>query len=64
VIDAPLKTLDDGFKKSVAFRLLQEREQAIHELRRGGIHVVDVEPSQLTAPLINRFIELRSANVL
>jgi uncharacterized protein (DUF58 family) len=64
VVDAPLANLHDGFKKSVAFRLLQEREQAIHELRRGGIHVVDVAPAQLTAPLINRFIELRGSNVL
>lgn len=64
VVESNLETLHDGFKKAVAFRLLQEREQAIHELRRGGIHVIDVEPSQLTAPLINRFIELRGANLL
>jgi uncharacterized protein (DUF58 family) len=64
VIESALTNLHDGFKKAVAFKLLQEREQAIHELRRGGIHVIDVEPSQLTAPLINRFIELRGANLL
>ncbi len=63
-IEAPLKSLDDGFKKSVTFRILREREQAIHELRRGGVHVLDVEPSRLTVPLINQFIELRGANVL
>jgi uncharacterized protein (DUF58 family) len=64
VLHTPLKTMDDGFKKAVVFRILREREQAIHELRRGGIHVLDVEPSQITAPLINQFIELRAANVL
>jgi uncharacterized protein (DUF58 family) len=63
-IEAPLKSLADGFKKSVTFRILREREQAIHELRRGGVHVLDVEPSQLTVPLVNQFIELRSANAL
>ena len=57
-------SLDDGFKKGVVFRILREREQAIHELRRGGVHVLDVEPSRLTAPLINQFIELRRSNVL
>ena len=60
-IEAPLKSLADGFKKSVTFRILREREQAIHELRRGGVHVLDVEPSQLTVPLVNQFIELRGA---
>jgi uncharacterized protein (DUF58 family) len=63
-IESPLKTIDDGFRKSVTFRILREREKAIHELRRGGVQVLDVEPAQLTAPLINRFIELRGANVL
>ena len=64
LISAPLVNLDDAFRKSVTFRILREREQAIHELRRGGIQVLDVEPAQLTAPLINRFIELRRSNVL
>jgi uncharacterized protein (DUF58 family) len=64
LISAPLESLDDAFRKSVTFGILREREQAIHELRRGGIQVLDVEPAQLTAPLINRFIELRRSNVL
>jgi hypothetical protein len=33
-------------------------------LRRSGIHVLDVEPHQLSTPLINQFIELRQRNVL
>ncbi|HEY2882469.1 MAG TPA: DUF58 domain-containing protein, partial [Pirellulales bacterium] len=64
LLGRPLVKLEDGFKKAVTFRILKEREQAIHELRRGGVHVLDVEPTQLTAPLINHFIALRGANVL
>ncbi len=64
LVEARVASLDDGFKKGVVFRILREREQAIHELRRGGVHVLDVEPSRLTAPLINQFIELRRSNVL
>jgi uncharacterized protein (DUF58 family) len=63
-IEAPLKSLEDGFKKAVAFRILRERSQALHELRRGGVHVLDVEPAQLTAPLINQFIELRGSSLM
>jgi uncharacterized protein (DUF58 family) len=63
-VAAPVRSIDDGFKKAVVFRVLREREQAIHQLRRTGVHVLDVEPTQLTAALINQFIELRQSNIL
>ena len=64
IIDEPVVRVLDGARKAVTFRLLREREQALHTLQRGGIHVVDVEPKQLTAPLINQFVELRQRNLL
>lgn len=64
IVQAPVKTLVDGSKKAVTFRLLRQREQALHSLRRGNTHVLDVEPSRLTVPLINRFVELRGENLL
>jgi hypothetical protein len=48
----------------VAYRLLREREETLHALRRGSITILDVEPSELTLPLINRYLELRSRNVV
>lgn len=63
-LDAPVEEMLDGFKKAVVIRTLREREQAIHSLRRAGVHVLDVEPQELTAPLINQFIELRQSNLL
>ena len=60
----PVETLLDGARQAVAYRLLREREQALQSLRHGGVHVVDVEPNELTVPLINSFIELRSGNLL
>ncbi len=63
-VTEPVKSVEDGFKKAVVFRVLREREQAIHQLRRAGVHVLDVEPTQLTAALINQFIELRQSNIL
>ena len=64
IVREPIRTMLDGARKAVTFRLLREREQALHSLHRGGIHVLDVEPKQLTAPLINQFIELRRRNLL
>ena len=63
-VAAPVRSIDDGFRKAVVFRVLREREQAIHQLRRTGVHVLDVEPTQLTTALINQFIELRQSNIL
>lgn len=59
-IDSPR----DVARKAVAMRLVRDRRRALHALVRGGIHVLDVEPSQLSIPLVNQFIELRQRNLL
>lgn len=64
VVKEPVLRLDDAARKVVAFRLLRDRGRALHALRRGGVHVLDVEPQQLSTPLINQFIELRQRNLL
>lgn len=61
---APVGSMVDGARQAVAFRLLREREVALQSLRHSGVHVVDVEPNELTIPLINQFIELRQGNLL
>lgn len=64
IVHEQVKTMLDGARKAVTYRLLREREQALHSLHRGGVFVLDVEPTQLAAPLINQFIELRRRNLL
>lgn len=54
----------DAARKAVAFRLLRDRNRAIHALKHGGVHVLDVEPQQISLPLVNQFIELRQRNLL
>jgi len=64
IVHSEMNTLLDGARKAVTFRLLRERQESLHTLRRSGVHVVDVEPQQLTLPLVNQFIELRRRNLL
>jgi uncharacterized protein (DUF58 family) len=64
IVREPVATLLDGSRKAVAFRVMRERDEALRSLGRSGVQVLDVEPSRLTVPLINRFIELRQGNVL
>jgi len=64
IVAEPVATLIDGSRKAVTFRVLRERDEALRSLKRSGVQVLDVEPSRLTVPLLNRFIELRQQNVL
>lgn len=64
VLKEPVVTMVDGAKKAVTFRLLRERQLALQSLKHAGVHVLDIEPSQLTIPLVNQFIQLRQRNLL
>jgi uncharacterized protein (DUF58 family) len=64
MIQDPPKTLIEGGQQVVAHSLLRDRGRALHALRHGSIQVLDVEPRQLTLPLVNRFIEMRQRNQL
>lgn len=64
VVRTPPEDIAAGARQAVALALLRDRGRALAALQRDGIHVLDVEPGQLTLPLINRFIELRGRNVL
>ncbi|MHC4877474.1 MAG: DUF58 domain-containing protein [Planctomycetota bacterium] len=60
--EAPITTLMDGARSAVSFRLLRERAQALHAVRRSSVTVLDLAPSQVTVPLINQFVELRHSS--
>jgi len=64
VVHAPVVSLLDASRQAVAFQLLEQRQKALHTLRHSGVHVLDVEPSELTVPLLNEFIDLRCQNLL
>jgi hypothetical protein len=63
-IRTPANDLAAGARQAVALNLLRDRGRTLVALARDGIHPLDVEPGQLTLPLINRFIELRGRNLL
>jgi uncharacterized protein (DUF58 family) len=48
----------EGFRKTAAVELLRERHAVLERLRQMGVHVIDAEPAGLTAPLINRYLQL------
>ena len=47
------------YRRIVLADLLREREGRLVALRRSGLSVLDVRPSEATAATLNRFLELR-----
>lgn len=68
LIETAFRRTTDSYRElarqAVAGRLLQDRERGLHMLRRLGVHVLDVEPSQLTVSLVNRYVQLRESGRL
>jgi uncharacterized protein (DUF58 family) len=58
------RTAAEGFRKAAAVDLLRERREVLERLRQLGAHVLDVEPAGLTAPVINRYLEITFRGLL
>jgi uncharacterized protein (DUF58 family) len=54
----------EGFRKAAAVDLLRERQQVLEQIRQRGAHVLDTEPAELTAPLINRYLAITFRGLL
>lgn len=64
VVSSPVESERDVTRKAVVFRLLRQRERALHAVERSGVHVLDLEPTQITVPLLNKYIDLRQRNLV
>ncbi len=64
VMEEPPENLQTAWKSALAYRLLDQRDEALESLRKSGVYVLDVLPENLGAKLINDFLELRSRNLL
>jgi uncharacterized protein (DUF58 family) len=54
----------EGFRKAAGVDLLRERREVLEQLRQAGVHVLDVEPTGVTPPLINRYLEITFRGLL
>jgi uncharacterized protein (DUF58 family) len=59
----PVEPLD-GFRMAAAVELLHDRREVLERLRQLGAHVLDAEPAAVTAPLINRYLEITFRGLL
>ncbi len=64
VLVEPVDDDQRPFRKAVAYRLIRERAEVMARLQKAGIHILDVRPEELTLPVVNKYLELREANLL
>lgn len=55
---------DTLYESAAAEELILAREEALTRMRRAGVSVLDVSPQQMTASLINRYLEIKSRGAL
>ena len=52
------------YRSAAAAEILCWRQQVVTDLQHRGVLVVDAFPEQLTAPLINRYLEIKARHLL
>ncbi len=63
-LDRRSESVDDIYTKTAVETLLMEKERIVKELSRYGIATMLTSPEQLTIHVINKYLELKSANRL
>ncbi|MDR0867770.1 MAG: DUF58 domain-containing protein [Planctomycetota bacterium] len=63
-LDAPAAAWRDAAEQAVVYRLERDRAATLQTLSRGGVEVIDVVPTELTAPLLNRYLQVRESGRL
>ena len=52
------------YESAAAEELLSAREEALQQMRRAGVDVVDASPTQLSVAVVNRYLEVKARGVL
>jgi uncharacterized protein (DUF58 family) len=58
------RTLEEAYRKGAAAQLLVSRARTLQDLQRRGVHVVDAPAGQVPLLLINKYLDLKSRQVL
>lgn len=62
--EAPQRSERDLFRAAAAAEILLWRQQVITDLQRGGVLAVDAFPEEMTAPLVNRYLDIKARHLL
>lgn len=62
--DAPASAGPEIFRTAAAAEILTWRHQVLTDLEHEGVLVIDAYPEDLTAPLVNRYLEIKARHLL
>ena len=62
--DAAAETGPGLYRAAAAAAVLNWRERVLADLRRRGVLTLDVLPEELTAPLVNRYLQIKAQHLL
>ena len=62
--DAPHPRGAELYRAAVAAHILTWRHQVITDLQHAGVLCLDVFPEEMTAPLVNKYLELKARHLL
>lgn len=60
----PRRAAHGVYRSAAAEELLLARAETLHHMRRAGANVLDVQPTAMTAAVINRYLELKARGAL
>ena len=55
---------EELFRAAAGAEILTWRRQVLRDLMRGGVLALDVFPEEMTAPLVNRYLEVKARHLL
>lgn len=64
VASARPRRVEDVYRSVVASDFVRERERVLARLRRAGVQCVDAAPSELSARLLNRYLDIKRRELI
>ncbi|MDZ7815780.1 MAG: DUF58 domain-containing protein [Planctomycetota bacterium] len=58
------RTDSEALEKAAALELLTRKREALRSLSAKGVHVIDLEPDELTIGIVNKYVELKSRQAI
>ncbi len=62
--DNPARDVSQVYRAGAAAEILTWRHQALVDLERSGVMALDVFPEDMTAPLVNKYLEIKARHLL
>ena len=64
IADTPPRDDAELFRAAAAADILTWRHQVLTDLEHRGVRVLDVFPEDATAPLVNKYLEIKARHLL